>query len=373
MFIKELELTNFRNYEKLHLTFDEAVNVIIGENAQGKTNLLEAIYLLAFTKSHRTANDRELIKWEEDFAKIRAVLHKKNQNVPLELIFHKNGKKAKLNHIEQKKLSEFIGALNVVMFAPEDLSLVKGAPQIRRRFIDMELGQIEPLYLFHLSEYQKIVKQRNTYLKQLQKERNPDTTLLDILTEQLIGHASVILQRRFNFLKKLRKWAVPIHKKISRQLEELSISYVPTIEVLEEAAEETIIKTFRERFEQIKENEIERGTTLIGPHRDDLQFFINGKDVKQYGSQGQQRTTTLSLKLAEIDLIYEQIGEYPVLLLDDVLSELDDFRQSHLLSAIQGKVQTFVTTTSVDGIDHETLKRATMYNVVGGTVNRMTN
>ncbi len=372
MFIKELELTNFRNYEKLHLTFDEAVNVIIGENAQGKTNLLEAIYLLAFTKSHRTANDRELIKWEEDFAKIRAVLHKKNQNVPLELIFHKNGKKAKLNHIEQKKLSEFIGALNVVMFAPEDLSLVKGAPQIRRRFIDMELGQIEPLYLFHLSEYQKIVKQRNTYLKQLQKERNPDTTLLDILTEQLIGHASVILQRRFNFLKKLRKWAVPIHNKISRQLEELSISYVPTIEVLEEAAEETIIKTFRERFEQIKENEIERGTTLIGPHRDDLQFFINGKDVKHTV----QRAATDDDPFIEIgrnrfDLRTNR--EYPILLLDDVLSELDDFRQSHLLSAIQGKVQTFVTTTSVDGIDHETLKRATMYNVVSGTVNRMTN
>jgi DNA replication and repair protein RecF len=369
MFIQELQLKNFRNYEQLNLSFDEHVNVIIGENAQGKTNLLEAIYILAFTKSYRTSHDRELIRWDSEFAKISAVLNKKNQTIPLELIFHKNGKKAKLNHIEQRKLSEFIGALNVVMFAPEDLSLIKGSPQMRRRFIDMELGQIEPLYLYHLAEYQKIVKQRNSYLKQLPKQPSIDTTFLDILTEQLIVHATIILQKRFQFLEKLRKWAIPIHEQISRGLEELEIIYLPSIEVLEDAPEETISNMYRESFERVKENEIFRGTTLIGPHRDDLQFFINGKDVKLFGSQGQQRTTTLSLKLAEIDLIYEQINEYPILLLDDVLSELDDYRQSHLLSTIQGKVQTFVTTTSVDGIDHETLKQAKMYNVVKGTVN----
>lgn len=370
MFITELQLKNFRNYEQLHLSFDEHVNVILGENAQGKTNLLEAIYLLAFTRSYRTSHDRELIKWDHDFAKITARLIKKKQKIPLELIFHKNGKKAKLNHIEQRKLSEFIGALNVVMFAPEDLALVKGSPQMRRRFIDMELGQIEPLYLYHLGEYQKVLKQRNSHLKQLQKQQTADTTLLDILTEQLVTHATVVLEKRFQFLQKLRKWALPIHEKISRHLEQLSIQYIPSIEVLEDATQATIANTYTETFQRLIDNEIYRGSTLIGPHRDDLQFFINDKDVKLFGSQGQQRTTTLSLKLAEIDLIYEQHHEYPILLLDDVLSELDDYRQSHLLSTIQGKVQTFVSTTSVDGIEHETLRQATMYNVVAGTITK---
>lgn len=368
MFIEEINLKNFRNYKALNLTFDDKVNVIIGENAQGKTNLLEAIYLLAFTKSYRTKHDRELIRWDCEFAKIEGRLTKNKQSIPIELIFHKNGKKAKLNHIEQQKLSHFIGAMNVVMFAPEDLSLVKGSPQLRRRFIDMELGQIEPLYLYHLGQYQKVLKQRNHLLKQLQTKKTEDTTFLEILTENLIAHAAIILQKRFQFLQLLRQWAIPIHYEISRQLEELTILYEPSMKVLEDDSEETIVNKYEEAFAQVKENEIIRGTTLIGPHRDDLKFLINNKDVKLYGSQGQQRTTALSLKLAEIDLIYQEIGEYPILLLDDVLSELDDYRQSHLLSAIQGKVQTFVSTTSVDGIDHDTLKQATIYYVKSGTI-----
>lgn len=369
MFIKQLQLRNYRNYKQLDIDFDNKVNVIIGENAQGKTNLLEAIYLLAFTKSYRTTNDRELILWEEEFAKITGTIEKSNeQQIPLELIFHKSGKKAKVNRIEQERLSEYIGNLNVVMFAPEDLSLVKGSPQVRRRFIDMELGQIEPLYIYHLGQYQRVLKQRNHMLKQLQSDRNPDTTFLSILTEQLISHAATILKRRFIFLENLRKWALPIHHQISRELEELEIEYTSTVEVLEDDDEEKIEDKCREAFERVMQNEIRRGTTLVGPHRDDLIFYINGKDVKLFGSQGQQRTTALSLKLAEIDLIHEQMNEYPILLLDDVLSELDDFRQSHLLSTIQGKVQTFVSTTTVDGIFHETLEKASVYVVDNGTV-----
>lgn len=371
MFIEKLQLKNYRNYEQLDISFDNKVNVIIGENAQGKTNLLEAIYLLAFTKSYRTSNDRELILWDQEFAKITGSLVKKNdQIVPLELIFHKTGKKAKLNRIEQKRLSEYIGSLNVVMFAPEDLSLVKGSPQIRRRFIDMELGQIEPVYIYHLGQYQKILKQRNHLLKQLQYEQQ-ETTFLDVLTDQLVKHAAIILKRRYNFLKLLKKWAIPIHYQISRELEELDITYTSSIEVLEDDDEEKLEQKYLEAFSQAKANEIRRGSTLVGPHRDDLIFFINEKDVKLYGSQGQQRTTALSLKLAEIDLIYEQIGEYPILLLDDVLSELDDFRQSHLLSTIQGKVQTFVSTTTVDGINHDTLKQASIYSVQKGTITQL--
>ncbi|MEI3611099.1 DNA replication/repair protein RecF [Pseudogracilibacillus sp. SO30301A] len=369
MYLNHLQLKNYRNYDQLDIPFENRVNVIIGENAQGKTNLLEAIYLLAFTKSYRTSNDRELIYWNKEFAKISGTIIKSdNKNIPMELIFHKNGKKAKLNRIEQKRLSEYIGALNVVMFAPEDLSLVKGSPQMRRRFIDMELGQIEPLYLYHLGQYQKVLKQRNHLLKQLQHQTEPDTTLLFVLTQQLVKHAAIILKKRFVFLQLLRKWAIPIHFKISREQEYLKIIYTSSVEVLEDDDEEKLENKYLEAFLQIERNEINRGLTLIGPHRDDLIFYINDKDVKLYGSQGQQRTTALSLKLAEIDLIYDQTNEFPILLLDDVLSELDDFRQSHLLSTIQGKVQTFVSTTTVDGINHNTLEEASIYSVQNGVI-----
>ncbi|HLQ72927.1 MAG TPA: DNA replication/repair protein RecF [Bacillota bacterium] len=368
MHIDRLQLKNYRNYNELDMTFENKINVIIGENAQGKTNLMEAIYVLAFTRSYRTPREKELILWNEEFAKIEGTFTKKNRSIPLEVIITNKGKKAKVNHLEQQRLSDYVGSLNVVMFAPEDLTLVKGSPQIRRRFIDMELGQIQPSYLYHLGQYQKVLRQRNHLLKQLQRRQTDDVTFLHILTEQLIEHAAEILERRFSFLQILQDLAFPIHYQISREQEELHIVYEPTIEVVETDKKEKIIDIYTDKFRQIERQEIERGSTLIGPHRDDLSFFINEKDVKLYGSQGQQRTTALSVKLAEIDLIYQEIGEYPILLLDDVLSELDDFRQSHLLSSIEGKVQTFVSTTSVDGIHHDTLKQADLFRVSNGSI-----
>lgn len=371
MHIEQLKLKNYRNYDQLDISFDNKINVIIGENAQGKTNLMEAIYVLAFTRSYRTPRERELIQWEHEYAKLEGIISKKNRTFPLEMVISKMGKKAKLNRLEQRRLSDYIGALNVVMFAPEDLTLVKGSPQIRRRFIDMELGQIQPRYIYHLGQYQKVLKQRNHLLKQMQIKRakgQDQFTLLQVLTDQLVEHAATLLERRFVFLELLRKWAIPIHYEISRQLEQLEIVYNPTVEVSEDTSREKIEITYLEKFKSIAQNEIDRGTTLIGPHRDDLSFFINNKDVKTFGSQGQQRTTALSIKLAEIDLIHNEVGEYPILLLDDVLSELDDYRQSHLLSTIQGKVQTFVSTTSVDGIHHETLKSAELFRVNNGII-----
>ncbi|MGM8215771.1 DNA replication/repair protein RecF [Bacillaceae bacterium W0354] len=366
MFVESITLKNYRNYNELSLTFDHDINVIIGENAQGKTNLMEAIYVLAFTRSHRTPRDKELIKWNEEYGKIEGRVFKRNRTFPLEVIFTSKGKKAKFNHIEQKRLSDYIGALNVVMFAPEDLNLVKGNPQERRRFIDMEIGQIQPIYIYHLNQYQKVLKQRNALLKDLQRNRQTDLTMLTIYTEKLIEHAKIIVERRFQFLNKLRKWAIPIHKGISRGLEMLEIQYDSTVNVSEAMNSEKIGIVYANHFEKIQAKEIERGSTLIGPHRDDLIFYVNERNVQNFGSQGQQRTTALSLKLAEIELIYEEIGEYPVLLLDDVLSELDDHRQSHLLNTIQGKVQTFVTTTSIDGIAHETLDQAVIINIHDG-------
>ncbi|MEB1808252.1 MAG: DNA replication/repair protein RecF [Bacillaceae bacterium] len=369
MHIKELVVTNYRNYEKVTLVFEDQVNVILGENAQGKTNLIEAIYVLAMAKSHRTARDKELIHWNEEFAKIDGKLQRRNGPLSLEVIISSKGKKVKINSLEQRKLSEYIGAANVVMFAPEDLNLVKGAPQVRRRFIDMEIGQINPLYLFHLGKYQKILQQRNHLLKELQKNKG-NKVMLDVITAQLVAEAVKVIAKRFEFIELLQNWAEAIHKEISRGKELLKLQYKPSINVSEKMELSKIELELYNGFEKVKEREIQRGTTLVGPHRDDIGFLVNDMDVQTFGSQGQQRTTALSVKLAEIELIHSKVGEYPILLLDDVLSELDDYRQSHLLNTIQGKVQTFVTTTSVEGIDHQTLKQAATYVVTQGQVEK---
>ena len=371
MYIESLKVKNYRNYEELEMHFENKVNVILGENAQGKTNIMESIYVLAMAKSHRTSNDKDLIRWDEEYAKIEGRVQKKNSSVPLELIISKKGKKAKCNHIEQQRLSQYIGNMNVVMFAPEDLHLVKGSPQVRRRFIDMEIGQASPVYLHEYSQYQKILQQRNHYLKLLQTKKQSDFAMLDVLTDQFIQYAVKIIQKRFQFLSILQKWAEPIHSGISRNLETLRIEYKPSVDVSESMNMSKMVEEYRAKFEKVKQREIDRGVSLFGPHRDDLAFIVNDRDVQTFGSQGQQRTTALSLKLAEIELIHSEIGEYPILLLDDVLSELDDFRQSHLLNTIQGKVQTFVTTTSVEGIDHRTLQEAATFEVIQGHIKQV--
>lgn len=322
-------------------------------------------------KSHRTSNDKDLIRWDEEYAKIKGRIQKHNGPIPLELVLSKKGKKAKCNHLEQQKLSQYVGNMNVVMFAPEDLHLVKGSPQVRRRFIDMEIGQVSPVYLHDISLYQKILQQRNHYLKQLQTRKQKDQTMLDVLTEQFIEMAVKITKKRFEFVRMLESWAKPIHSGISRNLETLEILYKPSLEVSDDQEWSKMVEIYERKFDQIREREIDRGVTLVGPHRDDLQFIVNDRDVQTFGSQGQQRTTALSVKLAEIELIHSEIKEYPILLLDDVLSELDDYRQSHLLNTIQGKVQTFVTTTNVDGIDHQTLNEATTFHVEAGTMKRL--
>ncbi|BCB01871.1 DNA replication/repair protein RecF [Bacillus sp. KH172YL63] len=371
MYIEQLELRNYRNYESIDVTFENKVNVILGENAQGKTNIMESIYVLAMAKSHRTSNDKDLIRWDEEYAKIKGRIQKYNGSLPLELILSKKGKKAKSNHLEQSKLSQYVGNMNVVMFAPEDLHLVKGSPQVRRRFIDMEIGQVSPVYLHDISLYQKILQQRNHYLKQLQTRKQKDQTMLDVLTEQFIEMAVKITKKRFEFVQLLESWAKPIHSGISRNLETLEILYKPSLGVSDSQEWSKMVDIYEQKFNDIREREIDRGVTLVGPHRDDLQFIVNGRDVQTFGSQGQQRTTALSVKLAEIELIHSEIKEYPILLLDDVLSELDDYRQSHLLNTIQGKVQTFVTTTNVDGIDHQTLNEATTFEVEAGSMKRV--
>ncbi|MGI2328455.1 DNA replication/repair protein RecF [Planococcus sp. YIM B11945] len=368
MRIDRLELTNYRNYETLDLSFSPEINVFIGENAQGKTNIMESLYVLSMAKSHRASNDKELIRWDADYGKIKADVYRKYGKLPLEITLSKKGKSAKVNHLEQRRLSDYIGQLNVVMFAPEDLNLVKGSPQVRRRFIDMEIGQISPVYLHDLLTYQKLLKQRNHLLKQNYGKQAINDVMFDVYTEQFVEAAVKIIQKRYQFMDLLQKWAEPIHHGISRGLEQLQIRYQPISGLKPEWTSEEMASFLMQKLAEVRKRELERGLTLVGPHRDELQFWVNGYDVQTYGSQGQQRTTALSLKLAEIELIKQEVGEAPVLLLDDVLSELDDYRQSHLLNTIKGSVQTFVTTTSVEGIQHETIQSARLFEVSQGTV-----
>ncbi|MHA0857578.1 DNA replication/repair protein RecF [Paenibacillus sp. CMAA1364] len=368
MFVKDISLSHYRNYEHLHLDSFGDVNLFIGSNAQGKTNLLEAIFVMALTKSHRTSKDRELIAFEQAKAHVAATVEKKYGSLLLELMLSPQGKKAKINGLEQRKLSEFIGSLNVVMFAPEDLEIVKGTPGIRRRFLDMEIGQVQPSYLYHLQQYQKVLLQRNNLLKQLWGKEDKQQVMLDVWNEQLVVHGVKIIKNRKQFIMKLQKWAEAIHQGITKNSENLQLRYVPSFGEEAEEDEAVLIEQFMIKLEQLKEKEIRRGMTLTGPHRDDMTFFINGKEVHTYGSQGQQRTTALSLKLAEIELIKEEIGEYPVLLLDDVLSELDPYRQTQLIETFQSKVQTFITATGIESLNADKLKGANIYHVNAGRV-----
>lgn len=370
MQLNKIALHGYRNFGELSLATAAGVNIIIGPNAQGKTNLLEAIHVLALTKSHRTAKDRELIGWNESSARIEAEIERKLGKVTLELQLSAQGKKAKINGLEQRKLSAFVGTVNVVLFAPEDLDIVKGAPGIRRRFMDMEIGQVHPAYLHDSLQYQRILQQRNNYLKSTDAAR-ASAEMLDVWNEQLSASGVKMMQRRQNFIHKLQGWAEKIHDGITGGKESLTVVYKPSLSMEDGASaqdQSSLLQQFMLKLSQGKEQEFRRGTTLIGPHRDDLAFAINGRDVQTFGSQGQQRTAALSLKLAELELMREEIGEYPLLLLDDVLSELDQERQTQLIETFQNRVQTFITTTGLESVNMSRLKDAAIYHVRGGTV-----
>lgn len=368
MKLTNLQLQNFRNYESVQLEFTDGVHVFIGENAQGKTNLMESIYALAMTKSHRTTNDKELIGWNKEFATIKGTVEKTATKTNLELQFSKKGKIAKVNYLEQKRLSSYLGNLNVILFAPENLTLVKGSPQNRRKFVDMELGQMSSLYLYDLVEYNRVLKQRNTYLKQLAiKKKQPDE-YLDVLSEMLSELASKIVFHRLDFMKQLEALAIPIHDQLSLGREKFSVSYQATIPLEDGITASQMKEIYINQFKKNQTREADQATTLIGPHRDDLIFYLNEIPVQTYGSQGQQRSTVLSLKLAEIELMKLSTGEYPLLLLDDVLSELDDDRQTHLIKAIENKVQTFITTTSLDGIKQQFINEPVVIPIEKGTI-----
>ncbi|UQS82961.1 DNA replication/repair protein RecF [Bombilactobacillus thymidiniphilus] len=367
MYLQEIKLNNFRNYSQLDLQFDPHLNIFIGANAQGKTNLLEAILVLALVRSHRTSNNQELIKWGTDFSRLQALVQKDQSRVSLELILSSAGKKARLNQLEQKKLSQYVGQLNVILFAPEDLNLVKGSPSVRRRFIDMEIGQIDKIYLNNISKYRQILKQRNNYLKKLRSKKTSDKLYLEVISDQLAGFGSEIIATRYQFLQKIQHFLQPIHQEITQGQENLQLDY-HTLAGDPAQKVNDIYQSLLTRLTQQAQHDIAFGSTSVGPHRDDFSFVVNQKDIQKFGSQGQQRSAVLSMKLAEIDLFHQEVGDYPILLLDDVLSELDQVRQTQLLQAIHERIQTFITTTSLDNVQIDKNNRPKIFNIKAGGI-----
>ena len=341
MWLKQLSIHYFRNYQELEVEFHPGLNIFLGQNAQGKTNILESIYFLALTRSHRTRNDKDLVYFKSTDFKVSGLLERETGPLSLEISLTPKGRITKVNHLKQAKLSNYIGHMNVVLFAPEDLQLIKGAPAGRRKFIDIELGQMKPIYLSDLSQYHHVLKQRNSYLRNSEKI---DETFLDVLDSQLASFGSRVIHHRLDFIQKLEAKSKEKHALLSNNKEDLTIQYQST--VFSEEIDDLEEQFFR-MLEKNRQKDLFRKTTSIGPHRDDLIFFINEMNAN-FGSQGQHRSVVLSLKLAEIELMEEITREKPILLLDDVMSELDNYRQLQLLETISNSIQTFITTTTLD-------------------------
>ena len=360
MIITALDLDNFRNYEKLHITPDPGINIIYGENAQGKTNLLEAVCLMSQGRSHRGARDKEMIRFgsEEAHLKMQVETGGSEIRVDMHLKSWKN-KGIAVNLVPIRKTADFLGMVHSVLFSPEDLQIVKEGPSERRRFIDNELCLLDKIYLNEYIQYRKALEQRNRLLKDIVYEPSLMKTL-DVWDEQLIRFGRDMIIRREDFIKELHDITLPIHYKLSGEREELELFYEPDIEA----------ENFEKKLYESRERDLKTRTTNVGPHRDDMSFMVKDEhkiDARIYGSQGQQRTCALSLKLAEISLVEKVTGEKPVLLLDDVLSELDSGRQKYLLEGLND-IQTFITCTGLDEFIDKHLEDAKTYFVSQGMI-----
>lgn len=364
MIVEELKLMHYRNYKELQLQFHPKLNILVGENAQGKTNILEAIYVAAIGKSFRTNKDQEMIKMLMKNAYIKVKVNKLTDKVVIEIILSKEiNKKIKVNKLSLTKHGDLLGNLNVVLFSPEDLKIVKEGPNERRRFMNNEISQMLPKYYYTLNQYNKILQQRNKILKDYRKKRFD----LDIWNEQLINSGAWLIIYRRNFIKRIALLAKLMHRKITEGLETLEIQYDSNVKVKDNDELKNIKINFSNKIEEFKEMEERRRLTLVGPHRDDLIFRINGLDIKNYGSQGQQRTAVLSLKLSELELIKGEVGEYPILLLDDVMSELDAKRQNYLIKNLKN-IQTFITTTMTEPLNIKNGEEHKVFKVINGEV-----
>ena len=359
MFIKRLQMLNYRNYNVLDISLGPHVNVFMGDNAQGKTNILEGIYYCAFARSHRTSKDRELINWRYDNALLSVTVGRERLDKRIDISILKDGKKAiQINKIKIKKIGELFGNFNVVMFSPEDLKIIKDSPGVRRKFIDMELCQLNPKYYYNLVQYNKVLNERNSILR----NRNINKDILDIYDMQLVEFGYNIIIDRLEYIQKLNKYSTKIHSDITSGKEKIEFKYISTIKDLE-----NIKENFYSLLEKNRSRDCERGITSIGPHRDDFTVLINDIDTKSYGSQGQQRTAVLTIKFSSLKIIKELTGEHPVLLLDDVLSELDFSRKRYILSTI-GDIQTIITCTGIEDLYEYLDDKSKVFKVKDGEI-----
>lgn len=357
MFIKSLQITGYRNYKNAIVYFDKGTNILYGDNAQGKTNILESIFMCATTKSHKGSKDKEIINFDEDEAHITLYLDKDGDENKIDMILRKDKAKiVAINGGKIKKSSDLLGLLNVVLFSPEDLGIIKNGPSERRRFVDMELCQLNGIYLYNLSKYTKIVEQRNKLIKD-SYVNNDLLETLNIWDSQLVSYGVQIIEKRDNFIKEINEIIGNIHSKLTNGKEKLEIFYEPDVSK----------EDFEKKLLASRQKDIKYKVTGVGPHRDDFSFVINGVDIRKYGSQGQQRTAALSLKLAEIEIVKKVTGHTPVLLLDDVLSELDSNRQNDLLGTI-GDIQTIITCTGLDDFVNDNFRIDKIIKVVNGTI-----
>ena len=372
MFIKNLKLKNYRNYEEVEVNFDPKINIIYGDNAEGKTNLLESIYMCSTSKSHRNTKENDIINFNKDESHIKLTFNKKNsiKDEKIDIQLKRDVKKGvAINGVKQEKLSEFLGFFNVILFSPEDLNIIKDGPQVRRKFLDIEISQIDKIYVNSLNNYNKILNQRNILLKNINKtignNREDLIYLLDTYDDQIVTYGTEIILKRSENIKKLAEKILTIHSLISDNKENLIIDYEN--DVLPE-----IKNKYLELLKKNRDIDIKNQFTSIGPHRDDISFKIAEKDIRKFGSQGQKKTAAISLKLSEFELLKEKINDTPVLLLDDVFSELDEKRQKLLVSSLKN-IQTIITCTGIKKNIFELLKPNKIFNVKNNSVKEIEN
>jgi DNA replication and repair protein RecF len=363
MYIKELHLDNFRNYDHLDINFDPKINLILGNNAQGKTNILEAIYLTSCGKSFRTSKDSEMIGFGANFCRVGVKAEKSNgKEIKIEIAISKDKKAANVDGIPMKKSTDILKNIYVVSFTPEDLRIVKDEPEKRRRFLNREICQLKGSYSTYLSLYRRVLHERNTLLK----GNNIDRGLLASYDEELVKYGLPLIKERIFFYEKVAKISKSIHEDITGNKESLKITYEPSIPLAEEGNKTRTQKDiFFEELEKSREADIRLHHTTKGPHKDDIKLSIDNVDIRHYGSQGQQRTAALALKLAEVRIIRDETGESPILLLDDVMSELDSERQSYMIDSL-GSVQLFVTTTELYEKVKDSFKGGKVFNISSG-------
>lgn len=361
MYIKDLALMNFRNYENARITFSDGINILYGDNAQGKTNILEAIYVAGTTKSHRGSKDREMIRFGQEESHIRTDIRKDGMNRRIDMHLKKNKTKGiAIDLVPIHRSSELLGTMNMVFFSPEDLTIIKNSPVERRNFMDMELCQLDKIYVSELAGYKKVLDQRNNLLRQISFDKSK-LDMLSVWNDQLVKYGIEIIKKRNHFIDLLNEIIPDIHKNLTSGKEKLNLVYEKNVET----------ESFLSMLDEKQESDIKNQTTQTGPHRDDIIFLVNDMDVRRFGSQGQQRTVALSLKLAEIKLVKKIINDNPILLLDDVMSELDRSRQDALLDSIK-EIQTILTCTGYDDFIKERLKINKVYKVTAGTIEEKT-